>query len=174
MWLGGRVSLNAPQSAEGLPASHSDEWSWTSARKNAGQAAPRERSALIRGRCALLAPIVIFHAPRTVGSSKLQQSPRWQSGTGLHNPVSAIPCTNKQWVTSEHCDWVMILETCGENTQSFWEKAAHGRATGLQDSAWMQMLHLSKGAVKMLFLLFLGIYAWKPVHRCKLQPCIYR
>lgn len=32
-----------------------------------------------------------------VGSLKLQASPRDdKSGTGLHNPVSAIPCTNKQ------------------------------------------------------------------------------
>lgn len=47
----------------------------------------------------------------------------------------------------------MILETWGENTQSFWEKAAHVRATRLRGSMWMHSyvaLELHEGAVKML------------------------
>lgn len=73
----------------------------------------RESSALIRGRCALLAAIVIIHAPQTSDLQRYGESPRWQRGTGLHNPVSTIPCTNKWWVRSEHCDWVMDLRDLG-------------------------------------------------------------
>lgn len=84
----------------------------------------QERSALIRGRCALLAAIVIIHAPQTSDLQRYGESPRWQRETGLHNPVSTIPCTNKRWVRSEHCDWVMDLRDLGSGggQMSFWER----------------------------------------------------
>lgn len=99
--------------------------------KNAGQAAPRPTGVVaINPTQMCITGSYSFYSCSPDGAS---ESPRWQSWTGLHNPVSAIPCTNKQWVTSEHCDWVMVLKTCRENTHSFGE--THLRAVRLRDCA---------------------------------------
>lgn len=66
----------------------------------------------------------------------------------------------------------MILETWGENTRRFWEKAAHVRSTRLRGSTWMHgyvALELHEGAVKMLSTFFGGGFYFKRVHRSEVQ-----
>lgn len=71
------------------------------------------------------------YSPNT-RSQKLWESQRWQSGTGLHNPVSTIPCTNKQGITNGHRDWVMIWET-RKKCEAFWEsRTCVGRTVYMQ------------------------------------------
>ena len=113
------VRLSHSEDREGwshLPAHTSREWNktpevierWGMQVSTAGEVCINLRQMCITG-----SYIVIIHTPQTSDLQSYTESLRWQSGTGLHNPVSTIPCANKQRVRNGRGDWVMIWEALG-------------------------------------------------------------